>query len=55
MNDVTTVTIVDGGEDLLNDVGSVLLAEILLLGDLLEKFSSVAESVGQGRHHGKKS
>lgn len=43
MDDVTTVTIVDGGEDLLNDVGSVLLAEILLLGDLLEKFSSVAE------------
>ena len=44
MHYVSAVAVVDGGEHLLDDVGSVLLAEILLVRDALEKLSSIAKS-----------
>jgi len=43
MYDFPGVTVVDGREHLLNDVGCVLLAEVLLLGNTLKQFSSSAK------------
>lgn len=42
VNNVATVAVVDRRKYLLDDVGCVLLAEILFLSDLFEKFSSIA-------------
>ena len=43
MDDVAAMAVVDGGEDLLDDVGSVLLAEVAFLRDAFEELAAVAE------------
>ena len=44
VDDVATVAVVDRGQDLLDDVGCILLAEVLLRCDSFEKFTSIAKS-----------
>ena len=43
MDDIPRVAVIDCGENLLDDVGCVPLAKVLLLGDALEEFAAIAE------------
>ena len=40
MHNFLTVAIVDGGEDLFDDICGILLAKVLLLGDSLEQLAA---------------
>ena len=44
VNDVSTVAVVDSGQDLLYDIGCILLAKVLLRCNSFEKFTSIAKS-----------
>lgn len=45
MHNISTVAIIYCGEDLFDDVCCILLAKNFLLGNALEKFASVAQSI----------